>query len=79
MTEKPFTNLELQLMFEQIKSKLDNIHNQTQKTNGRLLRVEEKTVNLEKEHITAKAYAVAVSVFIGALVTIGNFAVRFFQ
>ena len=78
MAESPFTNREIQLMFEQINDKLDNIHQQTQRTNGRLLKVEEKATSLEKEHITAKAYAVAVSVFIGALVTVGNFALRLF-
>ena len=78
MAESPFTNREIQLMFEQINNKLDNIHQQTQRTNGRLLRVEEKTTELEKDHVAAKAYAVAISIFIGALVTVGNFALRLF-
>ena len=78
MAESPFTNREIQLMFEQIDNKLDNIHRQTQRTNGRLLKVEEKTTDLEKDHVAAKAYAVAASVLIGALVTVGNFALRLF-
>jgi len=76
MTEKPFTNRELKLMFEQINQKLDTIHEQTQKTNGRTTTAEKKINDLEKEHVTAKAYAVAVSVFIGAIVTIANFVSR---
>lgn len=76
MTDKPFTNRELKLMFEQLNDKLDGIYDQTKKTNGRLLKVEDKTVNLERAHTAVKAYAVAVSVVVGAIVTMANFVIK---
>jgi DNA anti-recombination protein RmuC len=46
MGEKDFTNREIILMFEQIKSELSHIKDQTTKTNGRLLKAEDKVEKL---------------------------------
>lgn len=46
MSEPDFTNREIVLMFEQIKSELHHIKEQTTKTNGRLLKAEDKLEGL---------------------------------
>lgn len=44
--EQDFTNREIVLMFEQIKNELAHIKEQTTRTNGRLLKAEDKLENL---------------------------------
>lgn len=46
MPEQEFTNREILLMFEQIKSELHHIKEQTTRTNGRLLKAEDKLEGL---------------------------------
>jgi uncharacterized membrane protein len=63
-------------MLKRVEEKLDLIHEQTQKTNGRLEKAEDSIGDLKEEHTKAKAYAVAVSMLIGAVVTVANFVTR---
>ena len=67
MPEQDFTNREIVLMFEQIKNELAHIKEQTTKTNGRLLKAEDKIEGFHSFQIKVTAvYGVVASLILFA-------------
>ena len=62
MSDQDFSNREIVLMFEQIKTELSHIKDQTTTTNGRLLKVEDRINTQEKFQVRV---ITAWSVFLG--------------
>lgn len=68
MPEQDFTNREIVLMFEQIKSELSHIKEQTTRTNGRLLKAEDKLEGLSSFQTKVMAvWSVATFVVVTAI------------
>lgn len=67
MKDQNFSNREIVLMFEQIKLELDHIKEQTTKTNGRLLKAEDKIEGLNGFQIKAMTlYSIVLAVVVFA-------------
>lgn len=71
MDEKDFSNREIMLMFDKIKTELEHIKEQTTRTNGRLVKAEDKIEGLG-------TFQTRVLTIWGVLVAVGSVVVNKF-